>query len=181
MSESSLITLQVLRTVTLLKRDPNTDFFLRILWIIQQHLFCEDTSEMKVRIFKNSFFAEHFQWLLLTVSGFQPTALSKKCLSAKMFICDFCKFFNNIFWQNSLWWLLLICEFWEVFQITFFIEHLWEIDYFIYKLLNFNHHIHCKVFHKCFSSILYKKKKKKKYLVKGIHVLKISENYLWKR
>ena len=60
-----------------------------------------------------------------------------------MFICEFCKIFQNIFWQNTSGWLLLvfICGFWEVFQITSFIEHLWETAYFIYKLPNFNHQI----------------------------------------
>ena len=44
--------------------------------------------------------------------------------------------------------------FWDVFQITFFIEHLWEAAYFIYKLQYFNHQIQLKVFHECFSSTL---------------------------
>ena len=58
------------------------------------------------------------------------------------------------FWQITSGWLLLvfIWEFWEVFQNTSFIEQLWETDYFICKLQNFNHQI---LFHKCFSSILY--------------------------
>ena len=63
-----------------------------------------------------------------------------------MFFCEFWKIFKNIFWQYTFGWLLLvvICEFWELFQITYFVEHLWETAYFIQK---------------CFSSILYKKKK----------------------
>ena len=51
---------------------------------------------------------------------------------------------------------MFFCEYWEVFQITSFIEHLWETTYFMYKMQNFNHQIQLKIFHKCFSSILYK-------------------------
>ena len=60
-----------------------------------------------------------------------------------MFICEFCKIFKNTFWQNTSEWLLLvfICEFWEVFQLTSFIEHLWETAYFMHKLQNFDHQI----------------------------------------
>ena len=56
MSESFSIKLQVPRTVTLLKGDSNTGFS------------CE-TCE------KTPCFSEHLQWLLLTVSGFQPATL----------------------------------------------------------------------------------------------------------
>ena len=67
----------------------------------------------------------------------------KKKTWAKMFICEICKFFKSISWQNTSGWLLLvfISEFWEIFQITSFMEHLWETAYLIYTLLNFNHHI----------------------------------------
>ena len=113
---------------------------------------------------KTPFFTEHLQWLLLTVSGFQPTALLKKRLGERCLSVNFEKIFENIFCQNTSGWLLLVfvCELWEVFQITSFIEHLWETAYFIYKF-NFNHHTYNKqVFHMYFSSISYKKKKKKK-------------------
>ena len=60
-----------------------------------------------------------------------------------MFLFEFSKIFKNIFWQNTFGWLLLvfICEFWEVVQITPFIEHPWETAYFMYKLQDFNHQI----------------------------------------
>ena len=53
--------LQALRTQTLLKRDFNKGFYLCILWIIQNHLFCVQDlwtagSETPVRLFKNTFF-----------------------------------------------------------------------------------------------------------------------------
>ena len=95
--ESSLIKLQVLRTAALLKRDSNTGFLLWILWIIQKHLFCvEDLwtagSETPVCLFKNTFFTEHLQWLVLAVSGFQPAALLKKELLQRRFSVIFANF-----------------------------------------------------------------------------------------
>ena len=80
-------------------------------------------------------FRAHLQWLLLTVSGFQsPTP-------KKMSLCEFSKIFKNICWQSISWRpiLVFICEIWEIFQNTSFIEHLWKTAYFMYKLQNFNH------------------------------------------
>ena len=37
------------------------------------------------KIFKNTFLTEHLQWLLLTVSGFQPVTLLKKRLRQRCF------------------------------------------------------------------------------------------------
>ena len=39
-----------------------------------------------------------------------------------MFICEFCKIFKKIFWQNTSRWLLyvLICEFWEFLDRLFY-------------------------------------------------------------
>ena len=103
-SESFLVKLQALRTATLLKIDS-----------------CE-TCET----FKNTYFTQHLQWLLLTVSDFQPPSLLKK-IPAKMFFCKF--------WEVLRSWLLLkfIYESWEVFQNISFIEHLWQTAYFKYK------------------------------------------------
>ena len=52
-----------------------------------------------------------------------------------MFLCEFCKIVKNIFWQDTSGWLLLvfICQFWEVVQMTSFLEYFWE-TYFKYKL-----------------------------------------------
>ena len=112
MLESSVIKFQALRTATLLKRDSNTGILLWILWIVQKHLlFVEDVwtagSETPVRLFKNTCLTEHFQWLLLTVPGFQPAALLKKGLQQRHFSVRFAKIFKNIFLQNISGWLLL--------------------------------------------------------------------------
>ena len=106
---------------------------------------------------RTSFFKEHLQWLLLTVSGSSLQLYSLKETLAKMFICEFCKIFKNIFRQNTSGWL-----------------HLWILrsfpDHFFYRAPLGNCLFHAQVagfqpqdtiriFHKCFSSILYKNKK----------------------
>ena len=91
-----------------------------------------------------------------------------------MFICIFCKIFKIIFWQNTSGWLLLvfIYEFWEIVQITFFIEHLWETAYLCTSCRISTTRYRKKVFHKRFSSILYKNRKQ---LFESVHLLKIPE------
>ena len=86
-------------------------FLLWILWIVQK-LFCvEDLwtagSETLVRLFKNTFFTEHLQWLFLTISGVQPAGLLKKALQQRRFLWV-CKIFKNIFLQNTSGWLLFV-------------------------------------------------------------------------
>ena len=46
------------------------------------------------KFLRTLFFTEHLQWLLLTVSGFQPATLLKK---TKMFFCEFAKFLRTSF------------------------------------------------------------------------------------
>ena len=62
-------------------------------------------SETPVLLYKNIFFKEHLQWLLLTVSGSSLQLYSLKETLAKMFICEFCKIFKNFFRQNTSGWL----------------------------------------------------------------------------
>ena len=82
----------------------------------------------------------------------------KKEIPAKMFFCKFYKILKIIFWQStSIRWLLLvfIWEFCELFQNTSFIEHLiWWTSCGISTTTYSK-----KLFHKCFSSILYKNDK----------------------
>ena len=84
------------------------------------------------------FFTEHLQWLLLTVSDFQPSTSLKKRLGQRYLSVKFANFLRASLDKTPL---VFICEFWEIFQITSFMEHLWETAYLIYTLLNFNHHI----------------------------------------
>ena len=113
MLESSLIKLQALRTAALLKKESNTGFLLWTLWIIQEHLFCvEDLStagsETPVRLFKNTFFYRTSPVAASDSFRFPACNFIKKETPAKMFICEFCKIFKNIFWQNTSGWLLLL-------------------------------------------------------------------------
>ena len=103
-SESFLIKLQELRTATLLKRCS-----CEIYVIFKNHLFYWTSPVAASDSFR-----------------FPACNFIKKETPAKMFICEFCKIFKNIFWQNTSGWLLLkfICEFWEVFQNSSFTEHL---------------------------------------------------------
>ena len=93
-------------------------------------------------------------WLFLTLfywtspviasdSFMFPACNFIKEIPAKTVFCEFCKIFNNVFWQNTSGWLLLkfVSEFWDLFQNTSITEHLWEIAYFKYKLQNFNQQI----------------------------------------
>ena len=71
-------------------------------------------------IFKSNFYTKHLQWLFLTDSGFQPATLLK---NKDVFLWILRNFKEHLFG-----WLILVltCEFWKVFQNTFFIEHLQE-------------------------------------------------------
>ena len=70
---------------------------------------------------------------------FPACNLMKKETPAKTFFFEFCKIVKNIFWQNTSGRLLFvfICESWEVFQITSFIEHLWKTAYFQMQVAEF--------------------------------------------
>ena len=92
--EPSLTKLLVLTNTTLLKRDSDTSFFLWILSIIQERLFCRGSmngfSETPARLFKNTpSFTEHLQWLILTFLGFQPATLLKMRLRHRRFSVNF--------------------------------------------------------------------------------------------
>ena len=72
------------------------------------------------------------------VADHQNCNFIKKKTSKMMFFFDFCKKFKNIFWENLYRWLLFgfICKFWDVFQNTSFIEHLWETSYLMLQPAN---------------------------------------------
>ena len=103
--ESSLIKLQALKTATLLKRDSNTGYLSRILWIAQKHLFCvEDVwtagSETPVRLFKNTFFNRTFPVAASDSFRFPPAALLKKGLQQRRFSVRFAKFLRTSFYKT---------------------------------------------------------------------------------
>ena len=151
--------MQVLRTATLLQRESSTGFFLWIYKLFKNSYSVEDLwksdSETLVCLFKNTFFYRSSPLAASHSFRFPACNFIKKETLAKMFFCEFCTIFKNIFWENTSGWLLLvfISQFWEVVQITSFIGHLWET----FRVST----TRCskKVFHKCFSNILYKSKK----------------------
>ena len=106
---------------------------------IREHLFCRGSMNgwfwKTNALFQKQLFLQNISSGCFWQCQTSIMQLYSKGDWAKMFICEICKFFENIFWQNTTY------EFWEVFQITSFIKHLSETAYFIYKLPNFNHHI----------------------------------------
>ena len=162
MSESSLIKLQALRTATLLKRDSNTGILLWILWIVQKHLFCvEDVwtagSETPVRLFKNTIFNRTFPVAASGIFRFPTCSFIKK---GTPFLWDL-QILRTSFYRTPPddCFLCLSVNFEKFFRTPI----LWSTSG---KLL-----ISCtscristcryskKLFHRCFSSILYKKEK----------------------
>ena len=51
-------------------------------------------------VLRTSFLTEHFEWLLLAVSGFQPAALLKKGLQQRRFSVRFSKFLRTSFYRT---------------------------------------------------------------------------------
>ena len=87
----SLIKLQVLR-ISILKRDSNTGFFLWILWIIQEHLFCIESMN---GWFLNTSASFWKTLLLQTGSGFEPATLLKMRLRQSFLSVTFAKFLRT--------------------------------------------------------------------------------------
>ena len=60
-------------------------------WLVLKH---------QCAFLRTPFLTEHFQWLLLTVSGFQPAALLKKGLQQRRFSVRFAKFLRTSFYKT---------------------------------------------------------------------------------
>ena len=161
MLESSLITLQGPRTIkkTLKKRLQHRFFPVNFVNYSKTSILCRGSMNgwfwnTSVPFFKNTSFYRTSPVAASVGFRLQSCNFIKKETPAKTFFCEFCKIFKNSFWQNTSGWLLLvfICESWEVFQITSFIEHLSETAYFMYKLQNFNHQYNKKYFTSAFQA-----------------------------
>ena len=65
-------------------------------------------------IFKNTFFYKLSSAVASDSFRFPARIFTKNETPGKMFFCEFCKSFKNIFWHNTSGWLLLvfISEFW---------------------------------------------------------------------
>ena len=101
----SLITLQALRTATLLKRDSGTSFFCEFCELFKNAYFVLRMYQRLVlkhqcAFLRAPFFTEPLQWLLLTVSGFQPAALLKNGLQQTHFTVNFAKFLRTSFYRT---------------------------------------------------------------------------------
>ena len=132
---------------------------------------------MPVRLFKNTYIIYRTSPVAASDSfRFPACNFIKKKAPAKMFICEFCKIFKNIFRQKHL-------------RMTASCVYLWILrsfpDHLFYKACLLFSFRSCwistatyskKIFHMCFSSFLYKKKQ----LLEGVHVLKIPKSYLWR-
>ena len=114
-----------------------------------------------VKFLRTAFLKEHLQWLLLTVSGFQPATLIKGILRQRCFSVNFSKFLRTSFDRTPLddrpcVYLRILRSFSDHF---FYRAPLGNCLFHICKLQNFNHQIQSKPFHRWFLSILYKNEK----------------------
>ena len=103
---------------------------------------------------KTPFLTEHFQWLLVTVAGFQLAAFLKKGLQQRCFSVRFAKFLRTSFYRtppdDCFLYLSVILR---SFSDHLFLHHLWETAYFMNKFQNFNHQIKQKYFTSAFQAI----------------------------
>ena len=60
-------------------------------WLVLKH---------QCTLLRTPFLTEHFQWLLVIVSGFQPAALLKKGLQQRRFSVRFAKFLRTSFYRT---------------------------------------------------------------------------------
>ena len=67
----------------------------------------------------------------------------KKETPAKIFFCEFCKILRTSLLLTEHLWMTAFCVYlWILRSFSehfFFVNHLWETAYFMYKLQNFNH------------------------------------------
>ena len=106
--------------------------------IIQEHLF--RWGSMKGCFWNTSApFQKHLIYRTSPVAvsdsfRFAASKFIKKGNPVKMFICEFCKIFKNIFWQKHLRMTPSCVYLWILKSFSdhlAFIEHLWETAYFI--------------------------------------------------
>ena len=123
-------------------------------------------------------FTEHLQWLFLTVLGFQPATLLKKKLQQRCF-CEFCKNFKNILSFDRTppddCFLYLSVNFEKFFRTLLSQSTSGKLLISCTSCKISTTSYSKKLFHRCFSSMLYKNEK---YPFEDVYLLKIPENYL---
>ena len=92
-----------------IKKWLGTGFFLWILWIIQEHVFCVDDlrkagSGTPVLLFNNTSFYRTFPVTAFDSLRFPACNFIKKETPAKTIFCELC----NMFWQNTSGWMLML-------------------------------------------------------------------------
>ena len=110
---------------------------------------------------KTPFLTEHLQWLLLTVSGFQPTALLKKRLGQRCLSVNFAKFLRTSFVRTPPddCVLCLSVNFEKFFRSPLSQSTSGKLLISFTSCQTSTTTYSKQVFHMCFSNILYKKKK----------------------
>ena len=85
---------------------------------IRQHLFCRGSMNgwfWKTNAsFQKQLFLQNISVAASDSFRFPSCNFIQKETGAEMFICEICKFLENIFWQNTT------CEFWEVLGHLFY-------------------------------------------------------------
>ena len=107
----------------------------------------------------------------------------KRRLWKSSFFCEFCKFFKNIFWQNTSGWLLLafIWRFWEEFQSIFYRVPLGNCVFHV-KVAEFQPQDTIEnYFTIVFQAFYTRTASSHSKTLKFLKILKIPENYLWRR
>ena len=107
-------------------------------------------------IFKTTFFAKHFQWLLLTVLGFQPVTSLKNRLRQSRFSVNFAQFlrlsFDRMPTDDCL--LCLSVNFEKFFRIPLLYVTSEKLLISCTSCRISTSRYSKKLFHRCFSSIL---------------------------
>ena len=123
--------------------DYNQFYFympLPIKMTLEKIIFKVD-CETPVYLFENTFIYRTSPVAASDSFMFRAYKFIKKETPAKILLCKFSKMlrtsFDRIPPDDCLF--VFICEFWEVFQITSFIEYLWKIAFFMLQI--FNHQI----------------------------------------
>ena len=92
----------------LIKETPTQVFSWEFCKLFESICFIEADYETPMHLFRSTSFCRTSQVAASDRLSFLVCKFIKKGIPAKMFFCEFCKFFKNIFWQSSSAWLLLV-------------------------------------------------------------------------
>ena len=126
---------------------------------------------------RTPYLTEHLQWLFVTVSGFRPASILKKRFPQRCFPVNFAKFLRTSFDRAPPddCFLSLSVNFKKFFGISLLQNTSEKLLIFCTSCRISTCRYSEKLFHRCFSSILYTSKKQP---LEGAHLFKILKNYL---